>query len=143
MLPSRRDVLRVGTVSVLAPGLAAGGSRPPQAKAVILLFMDGGPSHIDLFDLKPDAPAEVRGPFAPIATTVPGVRVCEHLPRLAARMHHVLQLRSVRHADAIHDPAVYLTLTGRRHPTPLGGLRTSPTTPRTSGRCSPPWRAGA
>jgi hypothetical protein len=91
-----------------------------------LLFMDGGPSHIDLFDLKPDAPAEVRGPLKPVATTVPGVRVCEHLPLLAGRMHRVLQLRSVAHADTIHDPAVYLLPTGRRHPTPRGGLRVSP-----------------
>jgi hypothetical protein len=128
MLPSRRDVLQVGTVSVLAGSRAFGqaADRPPKARAVILLFMDGGPSHIDLFDLKPDAPAEVRGPFKPISTSVPGVRVCEHLPRLAERMHHVLQLSSVRHTDGIHDPAVYLTLTGRRHPTPLGGLRVSP-----------------
>jgi hypothetical protein len=88
--------------------------------------MDGGPSHIDLFDLKPDAPAEVRGPFKPVATSVPGIAVCEHLPRLARRMHRVLQVRSVRHTDSIHDPAVYLTLTGRRHPTPLGGLKVSP-----------------
>src|SRR5262249_56788171 len=81
LLPSRRDVLRVGTVAVLAPATlrpALATSRRPQARAVILLFLDGGPSHIDLFDLKPEAPAEVRGPFAAINTTVPGVRVCEH-----------------------------------------------------------------
>src|SRR5436190_11922294 len=127
-LPTRRDLLRVGTVAVtLGPSpFATAAPTRFHAKAVILIFLDGAPSHIDLFDLKPDAPAEVRGPFASIATSVPGVRVCEHLPHLAARMHHVLQLRSVRHADAIHDPAVYLTLTGRRHPTPLGGLRVSP-----------------
>jgi hypothetical protein len=132
---SRRDVLRVGTVavsSIVASSIvgASEGSRPPlakrRAKAVILLFMDGGPSHVDLFDMKPDAPAEVRGPFKPIATRVPGVTVCEHLSRLAARMDRVLQVRSVRHTDAIHDPAVYLALTGKRHPTPLGGLKVSP-----------------
>ena len=128
-LPSRRDVLRVGTVAigpVLAPALATGTTRKRRAQAVILLFMDGGPSHIDLFDLKPGAPEEVRGPFRPIRTSVPGVTVCEHLPRLASRMDRVLQVRSVRHTDSIHDPAVYLTLTGKRHPTPLGGLRVSP-----------------
>ena len=130
---TRRDVLRVGTVavgSVAALCDASGGSRPPlakrRAKAVILLFMDGGTSHIDLFDLKPDAPVEIRGLFRPIRSRVPGVPVCEHLPRLAARMDRVLQLRSVRHTDAIHDPAVYLALTGKRHPTPLGGLKVSP-----------------
>jgi len=126
---SRRDFLRVGTVaigSLIAPPTASAAPRIKRAKAVILLFMDGGPSHIDLFDMKPDAPAEVRGPFKPIHTAVPGITVCEHLPRLASRMNRVLQLRSVRHTDAIHDPAVYLTLTGRRHPTPLGGLKVSP-----------------
>ena len=128
MLLSRRDVFRVGTVAVMGtvPVPAAINRRGPRAKAVILLFMDGGPSHIDLFDLKPNAPPEIRGPFTSINTSVPGIRVCEHLPKLAARMHHVLQLRSVRHSDAIHDPAVYLTLTGKRHPSPLGGLRVSP-----------------
>jgi hypothetical protein len=125
---SRRDVLRIGTVaisSLVAPSLASA-KRASRAKSVILLFMDGGPSHIDLFDMKPGAPAEVRGPFKPIRTKVPGVSVCEHLPRLAARMDRVLQVRSVRHTDSIHDPAVYLTLTGKRHPTPLGGLKVSP-----------------
>jgi hypothetical protein len=134
MLLSRREVLRVGTVAVLGTGglcapARAAVERPrarPRAKAVILLFMDGGPSHVDLFDMKPDAPVEIRGPFRPIDTTVPGVRVCEHLPLLARRMHHVLQLRGVRHTDSIHDPAVYLSLTGRRHTTPLGGLKVSP-----------------
>jgi hypothetical protein len=125
---SRRDVLRVGTVAVgslVAPSVTCA-KRERRAKAVILLFMDGGSSHIDLFDMKPGAPAEVRGPFAPIKTKVPGTTVCEHMPRLAARMDRVLQLRSVRHTDSIHDPAVYLTLTGKRHPTPLGGLKVSP-----------------
>lgn len=132
MLPSRRDMLRIGTLSVMGTGPFAEQSRSaaerrrPCARAVILLFMDGGPSHIDLFDLKPDAPAEIRGPFRSINTSAPGIHVCEHLPKLASRMHLVLQLRSVRHTDAIHDPAVYITLTGRRHPTPLGGLKVSP-----------------
>lgn len=138
-LPSRREALRIGTIALTMTSI---GSSPPlagaddspnrvtgakkRAKAVILLFMDGGPSHIDLFDMKPGAPPEVRGPFGPIRTKVPGVTVCEHLPRLAARMDRVLQVRSVRHEDAIHDPAVYITLTGRRHPTPLGDLKVSP-----------------
>jgi hypothetical protein len=125
---SRRDFLRIGTVAVAGSGgpPATAASSKRAAQAVILIFLDGGTSHIDLFDMKPDAAAEVRGPFRPIRTTVPGVPVCEHLPRLAQRMHKVLQLRSVHHTDAVHDPAVYLTLTGKRHPTPLGGLRVSP-----------------
>src|SRR5262245_18664720 len=58
-------------------------------KACILVFYYGGPSHIDTYDLKPDAPAEVRGEFKPIATSVPGLRVCEYLPRMAKLMHKV------------------------------------------------------
>lgn len=123
---SRRDFLRVGTVAVASPLLASARDSTARARAVILLFMDGGPSHIDLFDRKPNAPAEVRGPFQSIATSVAGTHVCEHLPRIAKQMHRICQVRSVRHSDAIHDPAVYLSLTGRKHPTPLGGLRVSP-----------------
>ena len=130
----RRDVLHIGTISVAtaatltsrSPASVKRGNPRLRAKSVILLFMDGGPSHIDLFDRKPEAPAEIRGPFDSIATTVPGTFVCEHLPKIANQMHRICQVRSVRHTDAIHDPAVYLTLTGRRHPTPLGGLRVSP-----------------
>src|SRR6185295_1424623 len=58
-------------------------------RACILVFYYGGPSHIDMYDMKPDAPAEVRGEFKPISTTVPGLTVCEHLPRMARLMHKV------------------------------------------------------
>lgn len=128
LIPTRRDLLRIGTLAIaMGPEAALSASpRRKPARAVIQLFLDGGPSHIDLFDMKPGAPAEVRGPFQPIATSVPGVTVCEHLPRLATRMHRILQVRSVCHTDSIHDPAVYISLTGKRHPTPLGGLRVSP-----------------
>src|SRR5438309_2203791 len=70
---------------------AASGREAPAARvrACILIFYYGGPSHLDTFDLKPDAPAEVRGEFRPIATSVPGVRVCEHLPRTARVMHRL------------------------------------------------------
>lgn len=128
-LPTRRDLLRIGTVAVTLGPTSAAARIPPRrapARAVILIFLDGAPSHIDLFDLKPNAPAEVRGPFQAIPTSVPGVNVCEHLPLMAKQMHRILQVRSVRHTDAIHDSAVYLALTGKRHPTPLGGLRVSP-----------------
>src|SRR4051794_30288732 len=90
---SRRDFLRIGTVALgglALPASAAAGK--VRARACILLYMDGGPSHLDLWDLKPDAPAEVRGPFRSIPTRVPGIRVCEHLPRVAAQMHHLTQL---------------------------------------------------
>ncbi len=84
--------------------------------------MDGGPSHIDLFDLKPDAPSEIRGPFGSIPTSVPGTHVCEHLPRIARQMHRIAQVRSVCHEELVHDPAVYQTLTGYRHPSSRGDL---------------------
>jgi hypothetical protein len=123
----RRDFLRLGTIGLtslaLPPGAQAGRAR---ARACILLFMDGGPSHIDLWDLKPAAPAEVRGPFKPIATSLPGVRVCEHLPHTARQMHRLVQLRGVRHQEAVHDPAVYQMLTGRKHPSSAGGLTVQP-----------------
>ncbi len=124
--PTRRRFLRVGAGA--SAGLSLGGlwrtaaASPPTApagpvRACILLFYYGGPSHLDTFDLKPDAPAEIRGEFKPIATSVPGVRVCEHLPRLAARMHRIALVRSVTHAARLHDSASIHALTGR----PLDG----------------------
>lgn len=89
--------------------------------------MDGGPSHIDLFDMKPAATADVRGPYQPIATTAAGVSVCEHLPRLARQMHRVLQVRSMRHQETVHDPAVYQMLTGYKHVSSAGGLKVEET----------------
>jgi hypothetical protein len=126
-LLSRRDFLRLGTIGLAAPGaIQAARTDRARATACILLYMDGGPSHIDLFDLKPDAPAEIRGPFRPVATSVPGVRVTEHLPLLARQMHRLLQIRSVRHSEGVHDPAVYQMLTGRKHPSSAGGLTVQP-----------------
>ncbi len=99
-----------------AAGRGAATVRNP-IRACILIFYYGGPSHIDTFDLKPSAPAEVRGDFKPIATSVPGVRVCDGLPRLARLMHRVAQVRSVHHAARLHDSASIHVLTGR----PLDG----------------------
>ena len=62
-------------------------NRSPAAKSCILVYLLGGPPHLDMFDLKPEAPAEIRGPFGPIATSVPGLQICEHLPRLARLAH--------------------------------------------------------
>jgi hypothetical protein len=86
-------------------------------RACILIFYYGGPSHLDTFDLKPHAPAEIRGEFQPIATTVPGLQVCEHLPRLSRLMHKIALVRSVTHAARLHDSAAIHALTGR----PLDG----------------------
>ncbi|MFM7317858.1 MAG: DUF1501 domain-containing protein [bacterium] len=82
-------------------------------KACILVFYYGGPSHIDTYDLKPDAPAEVRGEFRPIASSVPGLNLCEHLPRMARLMHKVALVRSVTHQARLHDSASIHALTGR------------------------------
>jgi len=79
----------------------------------VFLFLFGGPSHIDLWDMKPDAPDAVRGEFKPIATTVPGVRVCEHLPRFARITDRVCLLRSMTHRMNVHGPACSEVLSGR------------------------------
>ena len=80
------------------------------AKAVILLDLFGGPSHIDTFDPKPDAPEGIRGEFGTIATALPGVRVCEHLPQLARRLNRLAVVRSVTHKYNSHNP--YGVMTG-------------------------------
>ncbi len=98
---SRRAFIRGGTVGALGMVLgdmlsirAAASSTSPPARAVILLWLWGGPSHLDTFDMKPGAPAEYRGPFEPIATAVPGVHVCELLPGLARRAGKFALLRA-------------------------------------------------
>src|SRR5947209_595060 len=94
------------------------GSGPPaHIKSCIFLFLYGGPSHLDTFAMKPAAPAEVRGEFKPIASSVPGLRISEHLPHLAPLMHKVALIRSMHHANRLHDAASIETLTGR----PLAG----------------------
>lgn len=109
---TRRDVLRAGSLAMLG-GLAtpqAARATASPAKAVILIDLFGGPSHIDTFDLKPDAPAEIRGEFRPIATSLPGVRVCEYLPTLARLMHKLCTIRTVSHGYNSHNP--YAVMTG-------------------------------
>ena len=89
-------------------------SRKP--KSVILVFLTGAPSHLDTFDMKPDAPPEVRGEFQSVATKVPGLRICEHLPRLAARADRYALVRSLAHRENNHLVATHHVLTG--HPQP-------------------------
>lgn len=120
---SRREMLKLGAISwaglslpqLLASESVAKETNPPRkiAKSCILLFLEGGPSHIDLWDMKPAAPAEVRGEFKPIATRVPGIQVCEHLPLLSQQMHHFVQVRSVHHKVVDHNAGAYYMLTGR------------------------------
>lgn len=82
-------------------------------RACILIFYYGGPSHLDTYDLKPNATAEIRGTFKPISTSVPGVQISEHLPRMAKVMNKVALIRSVHHRATLHDSASIHALTGR------------------------------
>jgi hypothetical protein len=119
----RREVLRAGSLGLLGLGLPRllrareTAPRPAgKARACILLFMWGGPAQQDTWDPKPDAPAEYRGEFKTIATSVPGVRVCEHLPRLARQMDRLALLRAMTHPDVDHTTATHFLLTGRGVP---------------------------
>ncbi|MBM79754.1 MAG: hypothetical protein CMJ78_04060 [Planctomycetaceae bacterium] len=113
---SRRDFIKVG-------GMALGGLSLPQMlqsdaqagtgsnhRAIINIYMPGGPSHIDLWDPKPAAPAEIRGEFNPIATNVPGIEICELFPRMASMMDKFIPVRSICDADGRHD--AYQCMTG-------------------------------
>src|SRR5581483_9127444 len=83
-LPSRRDWLRIGVPAVLAAAARPGQARPlARGKSVLVVFTSGGQSQLDTWDPKPDAPEEIRGAFRTIPSALPGLRVCEHLPRLA------------------------------------------------------------
>jgi hypothetical protein len=119
---SRRRLIQLGGAGYLglnlggllraqAAGAEVNGARP--IRACILLFYYGGPSHLDTYDLKPNAPAEVRGSFLPISTSVPGLQICEHLPRMARVMDKVAIVRSVHHNAHLHDSASIHALTGR------------------------------
>lgn len=111
---SRRSMLKVslaGLAGITLPSLlawrsraAAAGGGTPGRKAVILLWMTGGPSHIDTWDVKPDMPPEVRGPFKDIPTRIPGVHICEHLPKQAAMMDKFTLIRSVDCRESNHEP---------------------------------------
>ena len=85
----------------------------PKAKSCIIFFMEGGPSHIDLWDMKPKAPQEIRGIYNPIATSLPGFHVCEKLPQLARCAHHLCVVRSVSHKIVDHNASSYYMLTGQ------------------------------
>ncbi len=123
----RRELLQVGYSGLLGlglPGVLSRGSAavetdrpaalPP--RSVLLIFLTGAASHHDTFDLKPDAPSEIRGEFLPIATVVPGVQICEHLPRLAARADRYALVRTLSHGDNNHLMSTHHVLTGARQP---------------------------
>jgi hypothetical protein len=118
---SRRDFLRVGAIGATGLSLAsylrlaeAGQVGGGKATSAIFVNLGGGPSHMDTFDLKPDAPKEYRGEFNPIATNVPGIEICEHLPKLARCADKYTILRGVSHTQAAHDLGTKYMNTGNR-----------------------------
>ncbi len=124
VMPSRRDWLRVGVPAALgtfAPRAVARSDRMRdgdgfgRAKSVVVIFTSGGQSQLDTWDPKPAAPEEIRGAFRTIQTRNPELRVCEHLPRLAALANRYCVLRSMTHDDFDHGSACYLALTGQFH----------------------------
>ena len=143
---SRRDVLQAGTLGLMGLSLAevhalraaaaARGANPPAARAVIYIFLSGGLCQHDSFDPKPDAPDNIRGEFAPIATRTPGIHICEHLPRLAPRSHLWALVRSLRHPTNDHSAGHHIMLTGRSdtaarvQPQPAAGRATGRRSPR-------------
>ncbi len=126
---SRRNFLRIGALGMgglalpqLLQAEAQAGLRSSH-KAVIMIYLPGGPPHQDTFDLKLDAPSEIRGEFKPIPTTVPGFQICEHLPRLARLAQKYAVIRSI--ADAVDDHTDFMCQTGRRkNGQPPGGWPT-------------------
>ena len=141
---SRREWLRAGGLSAVGlslPGLLRGradaeenhaASRPDdgvfgRAKSCIVCFLFGAPAHQDVWDLKPEAPAEIRGEFQPIASNVPGILLGEHVPRIAQTAHRFALVRSVAHPDNVHTVAMHYMLTGQRHAEPATNPQNKPT----------------
>jgi hypothetical protein len=128
---SRRDVLQLGALGVCGLSLPTllnaqddrqsalrnAADRPrAKARSCIILFQQGGPAQHDTFDMKPDAPTEIRGEFQPIATPIPGYPLCEHMPLVAGQVHRLAVVRSVHHNDPQHNNAGYAALTGTHPP---------------------------
>ena len=121
---TRREVLRVGAIGLgglslpqlLGASHAQAREVKPQSKprtrSVVILYLSGGPSQLDMWDMKPEAPLEVRGTFRPIETRVPGIHVCEHMPRMAQVADKYTIIRSMSHEEAEHIRAGYWVMTG-------------------------------
>ena len=128
----RRSLLTAGAAGLLGlqlpaarAAVSAGVDLPVRAKRVIFLFQWGGPSHLDTFDLKPNAPAEIRGPLAAMPSVVPGLPVSEHFPEMAKRMDRVTLIHSMTHTMKNHNSAGYYALTGHVPPSDDQRLRDS------------------
>src|SRR5687768_8464960 len=119
---TRRDCLQLGLGSLVAGGLvgalagraaAAGGApRKRQAQSCILVWLDGGPTHYETFDPKPNAPVEIRGQFEPISTKLPGVHFSQYLPKLAGLADKLAVVRSIRHDQGNHGAGNHYMMTG-------------------------------
>ena len=132
---TRRELLRaggIGAVGLTLPQLLAARASSadnthgtlPRADACIVLYLNGGPSHLDMWDMKPSGPVEIRGDFNPIATTLSGTTICEHLPKLSEQMHRVTLIRSMHHSvNNSHAAAVYAALTGHDRGEQGGGAK--------------------
>jgi hypothetical protein len=143
---NRRDLIRMGSLGMLGlhlPQLLAAGAPPKRrARSCIFIVQYGGASHIDSFDLKPQAPLEVRGPYQPIATAVPGTQICELLPRLAGMADRYALIRSMSHGNPGHDGGMHVCMTGRTVPvesTPYFGSVLSKLKPATENIPSYVW----
>jgi hypothetical protein len=117
---SRRTAVQAGAIGLFGLGMNHVGAlrslaAPAQKKApaVISIFLSGGLSQLDSFDLKPDAPDAIRGEFRPVATRTPGIHICEHLPRLAQRSHLWALVRSLTHPSNDHSAGHMIMLSGR------------------------------
>ena len=119
---NRRDFLKAGVLGMFGLGMAdlfqlramatSAVAEKATAESVILIWMGGGPSHLDTWDLKPDAPEEVRGLFKPIKTNAPGVEICEHMPQLAKQMDKICLVRSMTSPEAAHERGTHYMMTG-------------------------------
>jgi hypothetical protein len=125
---TRRQVLQAGGAGLLGLSLpkllaaeATGAARPARAKRVVFLFLFGGPSQLETFDLKPEAASTIRGPFKPIASRTPELRIGEHLPRLAAMSDKFCVIRTMTHSYNDHSTGGHYIQTGRPWHIPIGG----------------------
>lgn len=112
---TRRDVLQAAGAGLLGTSLPAllaaeeaGAVVRPRAKSVLFLFMFGGPSQLETFDMKPDAPTEIRGPYRPIASRTPGLMVCEKLPKMATLSDKYAVIRTITHPHNDHNACHYI-----------------------------------
>src|SRR5262249_56399419 len=122
--PTRRELLQAGGAGLLGLTLAdvwaaetAGAVGRQRARSVIFLFLFGGPSQLESFDMKPEAPSGIRGPFRPIASRTPGLRICEHLPRLARLSNRFCVIRTMTHRHNDHNASHSIQTA---HPWPRG-----------------------